>query len=108
MWDIVKTQANDPVVNGDEVTLTWTIEIGKVVDTGISGSTSDYNTTGVLNFANFTLTDTLPTITGKDGQTYLPKRSTLSADGMQTVNGGEGVTTLSTNYHATTDLTAAA
>ncbi len=106
VWDIVKTQANDPVVNGDEVTLTWTIEIGKVVGTGISGSTSDYNTTGVLNFANFTLTDTLPTITGKDGQTYLPKRSTLSADGMQTVNGGEGVTTLSTNYHATTDLTA--
>lgn len=107
-WDIQKTLAGEPDVKGNEVTITWTIEIGKVDGTGITSNKSVYDTTGVLNFeeGSFKLTDTLPTITGKDGQTYAPKSSTLSATGMATVNGGAGETTLTTDYYATIDLSA--
>ena len=105
-WDIQKTLVGEPDVKGNEVTLTWTIEIGKVDGTGITSNKSVYDTTGVLNFDSFTLTDTLPTITGKDGQTYAPKSSTLSAGGQTRATGGEDVTTLTTDYYATIDLSA--
>ena len=64
-WKVEKTEGT-PAVSDDEVTLTWTIKIGKVADTGFTGNTSAYNTTGALNFVSgsFSLTDTLPTITG--------------------------------------------
>ena len=106
-WKVEKTEG-DPIVSGDEVTLTWTIEIGKVAGTDLTGNTSAYNTTGALNFVSgsFSLTDTLPTITGKDGTEYKPLRSSITATGMTTVNGGADETKLTTNYHATTDLKA--
>lgn len=105
-WKVEKTEG-DPIVSGDEVTLTWTIEIGKVAGTDLTGSDSAYNTTGALNFVDdsFSLTDNLPIITGKDGEKYAPLRSSITATGMTTVNGGAGETELTTDYHATTPLT---
>ena len=96
-WKVEKTEGT-PAVSGDEVTLTWTIKIGKVADTDFTGSNSAYNTTGALNFENFSLTDNLPIITGKDGKQYAPLRSSITATGMTTVNGGAGETKLTTNY----------
>ena len=105
-WMVTKDQP-EISVGTDEVTITWVITAGKVVNKAITSNTSDYNAYGALRFESFTLTDTLPTITGKDGNTYLPKSSSLSATGMeQPVNGGEDETKLSTNYYATTALTA--
>ena len=65
-WKIAKEEVGDPVVEGEEVTLTWKIEIGKVAGTDLTGNTEAYNTTGALNFVSgsFSLTDTLPIITG--------------------------------------------
>ena len=106
-WKIEKTEGT-PAVSGDEVTLTWTIKIGKVAGTDLTGNTSAYNTTGALNFVDdsFSLTDNLPIITGKDGKQYAPLRSSITATGMTTVEGGAGETELTTDYHATTGLTA--
>ena len=104
-WKVEKTEGT-PAVSGDEVTLTWTIKIGKVADKDFTGNESAYNTTGALNFENFSLTDTLPIITGKDGEKYAPLRSSITAAGMTAVEGGAGQTELTTDYHATTDLTA--
>ena len=106
-WMVTKEQTE--ISEGtDEVTITWVITAGKVVNKAITSSTSDYNAWGALKFesGSFTLSDTLPTITGKDGNTYLPKSSSLSATGMEKVTGGAGETTLSTHYYATTALTA--
>ena len=107
-WKIEKTLVGTPAVNGEEVTLTWQIKIGKVSGTAISSDNSVYQTEGALNFVDgsFSLTDTLPTITGKDGVKYKPLRSTLSATGMTAVNGGAGVTELTTDYHANIALSA--
>ena len=107
-WKIEKTLMGTPSVNGEEVTLTWQIKIGKVAGTAISSESSVYQTVGALNFVDgsFSLTDTLPTITGKDGVKYKPLRSTLSATGMTAVNGGAGVTELTTDYHANIALSA--
>ena len=106
-WKVEKTEG-DPIVSGDEVTLTWTIEIGKVAGTDLTGNTSAYNTTGALNFVSgsFSLTDTLPIITGKDGEKYAPLRSSITATGMTAVEGSAGQTELTTDYHDTTDLKA--
>lgn len=107
-WAIEKTLVGTPSVNGEEVTLTWRIKIGKVAGEAISGDNSVYQTVGALNFVDgsFSLTDTLPTITGKDGEKYKPLRSKLSATGMADVNGGVGDTELTTDYHANIALSA--
>ena len=99
-WKIEKALVGTPAVNGEEVTLTWQIKIGKVSGTAISSDNSVYQTEGALNFVDgsFSLTDTLPTIIGKDGVEYKPLRSTLSADGMTDVNGGAGDTELTTHH----------
>ncbi len=49
--------------DGEIATFTYYIEAGKLVGGSISGSASDYDKYGTLNFASggFTLTDTLPT-----------------------------------------------
>ena len=106
-WKIEKTEGT-PAVSGDEVTLTWTIKIGKVAGTDLTGSDSAYNTTGALNFVDdsFSLTDTLPTIEGKDGTEYKPLRSSITANGTTLDTGIAGETELTTNYHATIDLKA--
>lgn len=104
-WKVEKTEGT-PAVSGDEVTLTWTIKIGKVADKDFTGNKSAYNTTGALNFENFSLTDTLPIITGKDGEKYAPLRSSITATGMTAVEGSAGQTELTTDYHDTTDLKA--
>lgn len=107
-WKIEKALVGTPAVNGEEVTLTWQIKIGKVSGTAISSDNSVYQTEGALNFVDgsFSLTDTLPTIIGKDGVEYKPLRSTLSADGMTDVNGGAGDTELTTQYYDTIALSA--
>ena len=107
-WKIEKTLVGTPAVNGEEVTLTWRIKIGKKAGEALSSESSVYQTVGALNFVegSFSLTDTLPTITGKDGVEYKPLRSTLSADGMTDVNGGAGVTELTTQYYDTIALSA--
>ena len=107
-WKIEKTLVGTPSVNGEEVTLTWQIKIGKKAGEALSSVNSVYQTVGALNFVDgsFSLTDTLPTITGKDGVEYKPLRSTLSADGMTDVNGGAGVTELTTQYYDTIALSA--
>lgn len=109
VWRIAKTLNGQPVpsADGQTVTITWTIKIGKNDDTNFSGNQSGvYNVEGALNFASFSLTDTLPTIEGKDGKKYAPKSSSITATGMTTVTGGEGVTELTTDYYAETTLTA--
>ena len=107
-WAIEKTRVGTPSVNGEEVTLTWQIKIGKVAGEAISSVNSVYQTEGALNFVDgsFSLTDTLPTITGKDGVEYKPLRSTLSADGMTAVKGSAGQTELTTQYYDTIALSA--
>ena len=107
-WKIEKTRVGTPSVNGEEVTLTWQIKIGKVAGEAISSVNSVYQTEGALNFVDgsFSLTDTLPTITGKDGVEYKPLRSTLSADGMTAVKGSAGQTELTTQYYDTIALSA--
>ena len=107
-WKIEKTLVGTPSVNGEEVTLTWRIKIGKKAGEALSSESSVYQTVGALNFVDgsFSLTDTLPTITGKDGVKYKPLRSTLSADGMTDVNGGAGDTELTTQYYDTIALSA--
>ena len=104
-WMVTKEQTE--ISEGtDEVTITWEITAGKAVNEAITSNISDYNAYGALKFESFTLTDTLPIITGKDGKQYAPKSSSIKAPGMTTVEGGEGETKLSTDYYATTDLTA--
>lgn len=77
-WTVTKEETE--ISEGtDGVTITWVITAGKAVNGAITGNTTDYNAYGALRFESFTLTDTLPTITGKDGKTYLPKSSLLSA-----------------------------
>ena len=107
-WAIEKALVGTPSVNGEEVTLTWRIKIGKKAGEALSSESSVYQTVGALNFVDgsFSLTDTLPTITGKDGMEYKPLRSKLSADGMTDVNGGAGVTELTTQYYDTIALSA--
>ena len=107
-WKIEKALVGTPAVNGEEVTLTWRIKIGKKAGEALSSESSVYQTVGALNFVegSFSLTDTLPTITGKDGVEYKPLRSTLSATGMTDVNGGAGVTELTTQYYDTIALSA--
>ena len=108
VWKIAKTLNGQPVLNadGETVTITWTIKIGKNEDTNFSGSVDGvYDVEGALNFESFSLTDTLPTIEGKDGKQYAPKSSSITATGMTTVTGGEGVTELTTDHYATTTLT---
>ena len=87
------------------MTLTWTIKIGKVADTDFTGSNSAYNTTGALNFENFSLTDNLPIITGKDNKQYAPRSSSITANGTTRDSGSAGETELTTTYYATTPLT---
>ena len=77
--------------------------------TALSSENSVYQTVGALNFVDgsFSLTDTLPTITGKDGMEYKPLRSTLSADrhdGCEWRRRRQ--TELTTDYHATIALSA--
>ncbi len=107
-WAIEKALVGTPSVNGEEVTLTWRIKIGKKAGEALSSESSVYQTVGALNFVegSFSLTDTLPTITGKDGVEYKPLRSTLSADGMTAVNGSAGQTELTTQYYDTIALSA--
>ncbi len=106
-WMVTKKQTEiSEGTDEDEVTITWVITAGKAVDGAITGNTSDYNAYGALQFESFTLTDTLPTIMGKDGKQYAPKSSSIKAPGMTTVEGGAGETELTTHYYATTDLTA--
>lgn len=109
VWKIAKTLNGQPVLNADgqTVTITWTIKIGKNDDTNFSGNDSGvYNVEGALNFASFSLTDTLPTIEGKDGNFYKPISSTLTMGGTTLAEGDEGETSLTTTEYAETTLTA--
>ena len=108
VWKIAKTLNGQPVLNADgqTVTITWTIKIGKNEDTNFSGNDSGvYNVEGALNFESFSLTDTLPTIEGKDGNSYKPISSNLTMDGDTLATGGEDETSLTTTKYAETDLT---
>lgn len=109
VWKIAKTLNDQPVpsADGQTVTITWTIKIGKNDDTNFSGSVDGvYNVEGALNFESFSLTDTLPTIEGKDGNFYTPISSTLTMGGTTLDEGGEGDTSLTTTEYAETTLTA--
>ena len=108
-WQIAKTLNGQPVpsADGQTVTITWTIKIGKNDDTNFSGNDSGvYNVEGALNFESFSLTDTLPTIEGKDGNFYTPISSTLTMGDTTLDEGGEGDTSLTTTEYAKTTLTA--
>ena len=53
VWKIAKTLNDQPVpsADGQTVTITWTIKIGKNDDTNFSGSVDGvYNVEGALNF----------------------------------------------------------
>lgn len=108
VWKIAKTLNGPPVpsADGQTVTITWTIKIGKNDDTNFSGNVDGvYNVAGALNFASFSLTDTLPTIEGKDGNSYKPISSTLTMGDTTLAEGDEGETSLTTTEYAETTLT---
>ena len=115
-WTIKKTAGSSmPTISGSGetalATFTYFIEAGKLVSGSLSGSAGDYNKYGALNFAGFTLTDTLPTFT-KNGVEIKPQSSSIalldgSGNPTTTASGGAGETTLVMTEYRTTSLNAA-
>ena len=88
------------------VEILWTINAGKEgADGAIVGDGTDYNVAGALNFASFTLTDTLEEIGG-----YAPTEAALylgaSATGTPLDTYAAGDMALSTSKYNETNLTA--
>ncbi len=117
-WTIQKTAVStEPEITGAGegalATFTYIIEAGKKVNGSLSGSASDYNKYGALNFTagGFTLTEELPTFY-KDSSEIRPQSSSITLldsglDPAPATSGGTGVTSLQISDYRTTSLDSA-
>ena len=99
-WDVRKTadgNAAETSGDGETVTFTYYIEAGRKVGNAISGVEADYNVNGTLNFADFRITDTLPSFTNAAGDSVasVSSKITLVGGGAEDyVVGAQGATEL--------------
>ena len=101
-WTVDKVDVTDAdiTVDGETVSIEWTVKVGKSTDENLNGAGAAYKNNGTLNFEenSYALTDALPTINGQ-----APTGWTATASGTNETWSGTGAN-VSIDYIDTTTL----